>query len=54
MPIKIITDSTSYIPENLRKEFDVSIVSLSVVFTGFCFTDKTDFDNNRWEDRHSW
>ncbi|MCK5764192.1 MAG: DegV family protein [Clostridiales bacterium] len=32
MSIKIITDSTSYIPESLRKEFDISIVSLSVVF----------------------
>lgn len=31
--IKIITDSTSYIPENLRKEYNISIVSLKVVFT---------------------
>jgi len=32
MSIKIITDSTSNIPENLRKEFDISVISLSVVF----------------------
>lgn len=30
--IKIVTDSTSYIPENLINELDISIVSLSVVF----------------------
>lgn len=32
MAIKVITDSTSYIPEFLKKEYDVSVVSLSVVF----------------------
>ncbi|MEA3423481.1 MAG: DegV family protein [Bacillota bacterium] len=32
MSIKIITDSTSNIPESLLKEYDVSVVSLSVVF----------------------
>lgn len=28
--IKIVTDSTSYIPESLRTQYDISIVSLSV------------------------
>jgi len=32
MTIKVITDSTSYIPEALREEYDISVVSLSVVF----------------------
>jgi len=32
MSVKIVTDSTSYIREELRKEFDISIVSLSVKF----------------------
>lgn len=32
MSIKIITDSTCYIPENLLKEYDITVVSLSVVF----------------------
>ena len=32
MTVKIVTDSTSYISEELRKKFDISIVSLSVIF----------------------
>ena len=32
MTVKIVTDSTSYINEELRKKFDISIVSLSVIF----------------------
>ncbi len=32
MAIKVITDSTSYIPEYLKEEYDISVVSLSVVF----------------------
>ncbi|MBU3191627.1 DegV family protein [Clostridium bowmanii] len=32
MTVKIVTDSTSYIGEELRKKFDISIVSLSVIF----------------------
>lgn len=32
MAIKVITDSTSYIPEALREEYNISVVSLSVVF----------------------
>lgn len=32
MAIKVITDSTSYIPEFLKEEYDISVVSLSVVF----------------------
>ena len=32
MTIKIVTDSTSYIREELREKYDISIVSLSVIF----------------------
>ncbi|PKM93879.1 MAG: fatty acid-binding protein DegV [Firmicutes bacterium HGW-Firmicutes-1] len=32
MAIKIVTDSTSYIPQNTLKALDISLVSLSVVF----------------------
>ncbi|MGV8982512.1 DegV family protein [Clostridium sp.] len=32
MTVKIVTDSTSYISEELMKEFDISVVSLSVIF----------------------
>lgn len=33
MGIKIITDSTSYIPAQLRKELDITVISLSVNFS---------------------
>jgi len=32
MAIKIITDSTSYINDNLKQKYDIHIVSLSVIF----------------------
>jgi len=32
MPVKIVTDSTSYISDELKKRYDISIVSLSVIF----------------------
>ena len=32
MSVKIVTDSTSYISRELREEYDISIVSLSVIF----------------------
>jgi DegV family protein with EDD domain len=32
MPVKVLTDSTSYIPLNLREELDIYVVSLSVNF----------------------
>ena len=32
MTVKIVTDSTSYISEELMKKYDISVVSLSVVF----------------------
>jgi DegV family protein with EDD domain len=32
MPVKIVTDSTSYISGELKKKYDISIASLSVIF----------------------
>jgi fatty acid-binding protein DegV len=34
MSIKVITDSTSYIPEELLKTYDISVISLNVVLNG--------------------
>ena len=31
MAVKIITDSTSYIPKELAKELDITVVSLNVI-----------------------
>ena len=32
MAIKIVTDSTSYIDEELKEKYDIDIVSLSIIF----------------------
>ncbi|WP_031514800.1 DegV family protein [Desulfofalx alkaliphila] len=37
MAIKVVTDSTSYIPVKLREQFDISMVSLSVHFENESF-----------------
>lgn len=37
MTVKIIADSTSYIPEDIKKFYDINIVSLSVVFENEIF-----------------
>lgn len=50
MTVKIITDSTSYIPENLRKEYDISIVSLSVVFDNEAFKE-VDISNDKFYEK---
>ena len=34
MSIKVVTDSTSYIPEELLKKYDITLVSLSVLIDG--------------------
>lgn len=45
MAIKIVTDSTSYIPEELIKKYDISIVSLSISFGNESFME-VDVDND--------
>ncbi len=34
MAVKVVTDSTSYIPQGLVEEYDISIVSLNVILNG--------------------
>ncbi len=34
MGVKIITDSTSYIPKDIRVELDIEVISLNVIFGG--------------------
>ena len=34
MAVKIVTDSTSYIPKELLEKYDISVVSLNVIFNG--------------------
>lgn len=34
MGVKIITDSTSYIPKDIREELDIEVISLNVIFGG--------------------
>ncbi|MEG0134046.1 MAG: DegV family protein, partial [Clostridium sp.] len=34
MGIKIVTDSTSYIPKEIAKELDIKVVSLNVIMGG--------------------
>ena len=34
MGIKIVTDSTSYIPKDIAKELDIKVVSLNVIMGG--------------------
>jgi len=44
MAVKVLTDSTSYIEEEIRKELDIRIVSLSVIFENESFKEM-DIDN---------
>ncbi|AIY81587.1 EDD, DegV family domain protein [Clostridium botulinum 202F] len=34
MAVKVVTDSTSYIPQGLVEEYDISIASLNVILNG--------------------
>lgn len=39
MSVKILTDSTSYIPEDIKKDLDISIISLNVNFDNESFNE---------------
>ncbi|GAA0124564.1 DegV family protein [Clostridium sp. ATCC 25772] len=45
MSVKIITDSTSYIPKEYIEKYDISIVSLNVVLNGKSYRE-VDLENN--------
>jgi len=47
MAVKIIADSTSYIPEDIKKLYDINIVSLSVVFENEIFKE-TEITNDKF------
>ena len=44
MAIKIVTDSTSYIPEEFINNYDISVVSLNVIMNGESIRE-VDLDN---------
>ena len=50
MTVKIVTDSTSYISEELQKRFDISIASLSVIFDNEEFKE-IDIQNESFYDK---
>ena len=47
MAVKIVTDSTSYIPENLVKEYDITVVSLNVILNGRSYKE-VDLENREF------
>ncbi len=47
MSVKIITDSTSYIPEELIKKYDIRVVSLSVIINNKSYRE-TDLKNSEF------
>lgn len=50
MTIKIVTDSTSYIPERYLKEYDISIVSLNTIINGKSYRE-VDLDSKTFYDK---
>jgi len=50
--VKVVTDSTSYIPRALRKELDISVVSLNVNFESESFREE-DTDSSSFYERMS-
>jgi DegV family protein with EDD domain len=47
MAVKLVTDSTSYLSEEIKNEFDISVVSLNVIIDGKSFRE-VDLDNNKF------
>ena len=52
MTVKIVTDSTSYISEELQKRYDISIASLSVIFDNEEFKEIHIQNENFYEKLH--
>ena len=52
MAIRIVTDSTSYIPEEFIDKYDISIVSLNVIMNGES-TREVELDNKTFYDKMS-
>ncbi len=45
MPVRVVTDSTSDLPRDLARDFDVTVVPLTVVFGDESFRDGVDIDS---------
>lgn len=52
MAVKIVTDSTSYISEELKKRYDISVASLSVIFDNEEFKETHIENENFYEKLH--
>jgi DegV family protein with EDD domain len=50
MSIKIVTDSTAYLPNNLRQQYDINVVSLGVSFEMESFNEE-DIANDTFYDK---
>jgi DegV family protein with EDD domain len=50
MTVKIVTDSTSYISDELKKKYDISIASLSVIFENEVFKE-VDIENENFYEK---
>ena len=47
MAVRIVTDSTSYIPEVLREEYDIKVVSLNITVNGKSY-EEVNVDNKKF------
>lgn len=45
MAVKLVVDSTSYIPEDIKKQYDISTISLNFIF-GDESVREVDIDNS--------
>ncbi len=52
MAIKIVTDSTSDIPEELAKSLGITVVPLTVFFGEDAFKDKIEIQSDEFFDRN--
>ncbi|MDY6835430.1 MAG: DegV family protein [Chloroflexota bacterium] len=49
--VKIVTDSTSYIPASLVQDYDISVVPLKISFSGQSFVEGIDITNEEFYQR---
>lgn len=47
MTVKIITDSTSYLPEELKRKYDIEVISLNIILKGESYKE-VDLDNKKF------
>lgn len=49
--VAIVTDSTAYLPEDLVKEYDITVLPLIVIWGNECFRDNIDISPNAFYER---